>query len=241
MTHPVVILGATGGIGAALARRLVGQGRRVHLVARDRARLVTLAAELDCPFAAADVLDDQALQAAIQAAADGGTLGGLVHAVGSIPLMPLRRATPEAFIDAYRLNVVAAAQAIRHAQGPLAQARGSVVLFSSVAAARGFPNHAVIGAAKAAIDGLVRSLAAELAPKIRVNAVAPTLTRTPLAQALVANPAMAEGIAKAHPLQRLGEPDDVTAAAAWLLSEEASFVTGQIVAVDGGRGAIAGG
>lgn len=241
MTHKVVILGATGGIGAALARRLVADGTPVHLVARDASRLVTLAAELDCPFTAADVLDDAALEAAIRSAADGGALGGLVHAVGSIPLMPLRRATPEAFLDAYRLNVVAAAQAIRHAQPALAQGRGAVVLFSSVAAARGFPNHAVIGAAKAAIDGLVRSLAAELAPKIRVNAVAPTLTRTPLAQALLANPAMAEAIAKAHPLQRLGEPDDVAAAAAWLLSAHAAFVTGQIVAVDGGRAAIAGG
>jgi NAD(P)-dependent dehydrogenase (short-subunit alcohol dehydrogenase family) len=241
---PVLIFGATGGIGGALARLLAGRGVAVHLAARDAARLAALAGELGrgATATACDVLDEEGVARAVREAAEagGGALSGLAFAVGSIDLMPLRRTTSDLFAAAFALNVTAAAAAVRHAQPALAAGGGAVVLFSSVAAGLGFRNHAVTGTVKAAVEGLTRALAAELAPRARVNCVAPTLTRTPLAAPLLASPQAAEAIARQHPLARLGEAADVAAVAAALLSPDASgYVTGQVVHVDGGRGALA--
>jgi NAD(P)-dependent dehydrogenase (short-subunit alcohol dehydrogenase family) len=113
-----------------------------------------------------------------------------------------------------------------------------VVLFSSVAARAGFPNHLAIGAAKAAVEGMTVTLAAELAPAVRVNCIAPSLTRSRIAEPLIRNLAMAEAIAKLHPIPRLGEPEDAAALADLLLSAQAGWITGQVIGVDGGRGTL---
>jgi NAD(P)-dependent dehydrogenase (short-subunit alcohol dehydrogenase family) len=115
---------------------------------------------------------------------------------------------------------------------------GQCRLFSSIAARQGFANHVIIGAAKGGVDGLTLSLAAELAPKVRVNAVAPSLTRTPMSSSLTQNAKMAEGIAALHPIPRLGNADEAAALAEFLLSSDAGWITGQIVGVDGGRSTL---
>lgn len=238
MAGMVVVFGATGGIGAALARRLAARGVAPFLVARGAERLAALGAELDAPWHAADATDAAAVKSAVAAA--GSPLAGLAFCVGSILLKPLARLTEADFVETFRLNALAPALAVQAALPALVAGRGSVVLFSSVAARRGFPNHAAIGAAKAAVEGLAVSLAAELAPQVRVNVIAPSLTKTQLAEPLTKSPQMAEAIAKQHPIPRLGEPSDAAAMADLLLSDAAGWITGQVIGVDGGRGALAG-
>ena len=233
MAGPVVIVGA-GAIGSAIARRVAARGQAVHLVGRDAGRVAALAAELGGTYAIADALDDAALAVAVQQA--GSMIGGLAYCVGSILLRPLRRATTEDFVTTFRLNAVGAALAVAAAADALKASPGSgVVLFSTIAVRSGFTNHAVISAAKGAVEGLAVALAAELAPHVRVNCIAPSLTQSGIAQPILSNEAMAKAIAAMHPIPRLGEGDDAGALAAFLLSDEAGWITGQVFAVDGGR------
>ena len=124
-------------------------------------------------------------------------------------------------------------------QGNLKKNKGSIVLFSTVAVQRGFANHSIIASVKGAIEGLTVSLAAEFAPNIKVNCIAPSLTNSKLAEPILKNKIVAEGIAKAHPLKRIGEGKDTAAMAKFLLTEESSWITGQIIGVDGGRSTLA--
>lgn len=233
-----IIVGGSGGIGAALARSLAAAERPVHLIGRDRAKLEALAAETGATLAVADVLDRAALETAIKAA--GSDIAGLAYAVGSITLKPVSRLTDEDVERDFRLNALGALRAVQAALPGLKAHDGapSVLLFSSVAVAQGFTAHASIAMAKGAVEGLTLALAAELAPKVRVNCIAPSLTRTPLAAALTANEQMAAAIAAMHPLQRLGEAGDVAGLSAFLLSPAASWITGQIIGVDGGRSSL---
>ena len=232
-----MILGGVGGIGESLARRLCAQGHRVVVTSRSLERATALANEIGALPAVVDVLDEASITAAVDLAAAGG-LYGLVYAVGTIGLKPLARTTASDMVQAYQINVVGAMLSIRAATTALQSSEGSVVLFSSVAARQGFANHTSIGAAKAGVEGLTLSLAVELAPKIRVNAIAPSLTVTPLASSMTSNPRVAEAIAAMHPLPRLGTADEMAAAAQFLLSADAGWITGQILSIDGGRSTL---
>jgi NAD(P)-dependent dehydrogenase (short-subunit alcohol dehydrogenase family) len=233
----ILILGATGAVGAALARRVAARGLRPALLARDAGRLAALAAEIPGSIAIpADVEDAAALRAAVAAA--GTPLAGLAYCVGSIALKPLKRVTEADMLGAFRLNALGAMLSVQAAQDALAAGRGAVVLFSSIAARAGFTNHAAIAAAKGAVEGLTVALAAELAPAIRINCIAPSLTRSTMAAPLLANAQMADAIAKQHPIPRLGEGEDAAALADFLLSDQSGWITGQIMAVDGGRSSV---
>lgn len=233
-----LIFGATGGVGSALARKLHARGESIVLAGRDEDALGALGKELDAPFKVCDVLDSDQIEAAVEAAADEGDLAGLAFAAGSIDLAPLRRMTRDMARESFELNTVSAAEALRLAEPHLKKHNGSAVLFSTVAVGQGFVSHAAISMAKGAVEGLTRAVAADWAPKARINAVAPSLLDTGIAQPLLSNDKMREGLAKMHALERLGEADDAAALAAFLLSDEAGWITGQVFPVDGGRSRV---
>ena len=233
-----LIFGATGGMGSAIARSLVQDGHLVHLVARDPNAVTALATELDATYSVCDVKDHDQIRRTVAEAGPG--IDGLVYAVGSIVLKPLKATTPEALHHALATNATGALIAIQAAEQALRAAQGSVLLFSTVAVGQGFANHGIVSMVKGAVEGLTRALAAELAPKVRVNAIAPSLSDTAMAAPLLANDAMRASLAKVHPLGRLGDPSDVVGLAKVLLGDQGSWITGQIIGVDGGRGALAG-
>jgi NAD(P)-dependent dehydrogenase (short-subunit alcohol dehydrogenase family) len=237
-TDPVLIFGGVGGVGEALARRLRSAGQAVAITSRSAERAASLGDAIGAIPLVCDALDEASIAAAVAAASRDGRLGGIVYAVGSIVLKPLSRTTAADMVAAFQLNVVGAMLAVRAGADALKAAGGNVVLFSSIAAGQGFPLHTAIGTAKGAVEALTRSLAAELAPAVRVNAIAPSLTATPLAAGLTQNAKMAESIAALHPIPRLGSADEVAACAAFLLAADAGWITGQVLGVDGGRSTV---
>lgn len=232
----ILVFGATGGIGGALSRRLRARGDRLALSARGAERGEALASELDAPFFEADVTAAGEVERVAKEAHEAlGGLDGVALCVGSILLKPAHLVRDAEWDGTLALNLTAAFRVVRAAGKQMAKEGGSVVLFSTTAAQVGLPNHEAIAAAKAGIDGLVRSAAATYASRgLRFNAVAPGLVKTPLAEHLTSRDEARKASIAMHPLGRLGEPEEVAAVAAWLLSEEASWVTGQTIAIDGG-------
>jgi NAD(P)-dependent dehydrogenase (short-subunit alcohol dehydrogenase family) len=239
MPPVTLIYGATGGVGSTLARLLAREGHHLHLVARGSDRLQVLAEELQASWTSADVLDEASFARAADALPHA--LDNLVYVVGTINLKPLARLTAIDLDRDFRLNASGAALAVQAALPAMrtATSGASIVLFSSIAASLGFPLHCSMGMAKSAVDGLVRSLAAELAPAVRINAIALSLTQTPLASHIVSNTKLREAITALHPMRRLGKPKGAAYLAAYLLSPRSSWMTGQVIGVDGGRSVIA--
>mgnify|MGYP002015156197 CR=1 FL=1 len=233
-----VILGATGSIGSSLAKKLVESGDQVHLVGREESNLSSLARELNSSFTTCDVLEENFCEKITKDLKDE-PIDGLAFCIGSIDLKPLKLTKKSDFMQSFNLNLVSATEVIRSLADNLKKNKGSIVLFSTVAVKQGFPNHAIVSSAKGAIEGLTLALAAELAPNVRVNCIAPSLTNSKMSNFLLKNEKVAEGIAKMHPLKRIGEGSDTASVAKFLLTEESSWITGQIVGVDGGRSSVA--
>ena len=232
MSEKYLIFGATGSVGSSLAEQLKNSGNDIHLVARNESEVKAIAEKLGCSYTVADVLENGFIE---KVKSDINDIKGIAYCVGSIDLKPLRMVTEADMNKCMKLNLYSAIEAIKGYQESLKKNKGSVVLFSTVAAQRGFTNHTIIASAKAAVEGLTVTLAAEFAPNIRVNCIAPSLSKSKIAEPMLKNPAIAEGIAKAHPLKRLGEGKDSAALAKFLITEESSWITGQVIAVDGGR------
>jgi 3-oxoacyl-[acyl-carrier protein] reductase len=228
----ILVVGGTSGIGSSLVKMLHENGAAVYVISRNESEGLPEGVK----HLQADVTGSlESVPAFLPEA-----LHGLVYSVGTINLKPFNRLTADDFMNDYRINVVGAVQIIQSALKPLKSASGaSVVLISSVAANTGMAYHASISAAKGAVEGLALSLASELAAqRVRVNVVAPSLTDTPMAQSLLSTDEKREASAKRHPLARFGQPEDISQAISFLLSEQSSWVTGQVIGVDGGLGKL---
>ena len=225
-----LLVGGSSGIGRALTDQLLAAGHAVHVWARQ---------PRDLPAAVTFHPVDVTAEGTDLSGLVPESLDGLVYCPGNIDLKSFRSLKPESFRTSFELNVVGAVRCLQACERVLKRSdRAAVVLFSTVAVQRGMPFHAAVAAAKGAVEGLTRSLAAEYAPAVRVNAIAPSLTDTPLAEKLLATDEKREASAQRHPVRRVGRPEDIAAMAAFLLGEQAAFVTGQVIGMDGGLGAI---
>lgn len=223
----ILIVGGTSGIGQAIVNRLVEQDAQIYVASRqtpthDSEQITHISLDVNEMSDELDALPD--------------VLHGLVYTPGTITLKPFQGLKPEDFLSDFNLNVMGAVRVLQASLKKLRAAQGaSVVLFSTVAVQLGLNYHTSVAAAKGALEGLGRSLAAELASKqVRVNLIAPSLTDTPLAQNLLASDEKREASRKRHPLGRYGQPEDIARMATFLLSEESSWMTGQVLHVDGG-------
>ena len=236
MSQRVLVVGGGGGIGAAVARMVVAGGGQVFLAGRDEAKLAAVGGELGMPYGSVEAADPDAIDACADAAAAAlGGLDGIVNCAGSLLLKPAHLTTTAEWQATLAANLSSAFGCVRAAGRLLKAAGGSVVLVSSAAARVGLANHEAIAAAKAGVIGLVLSAAATYAKqKIRFNAVAPGLVRTPLTKGLVASELAEKASVGMHPLGRLGEPEDVARAIYFLLDPAQGWITGQVLGVDGG-------
>ncbi len=234
------ILGATGGIGAALCQRLSAQGARLFSGARDEAKLKALAAQTNAGTMSLDATQSASVDAFIaQAVSMYGQLDGVVNCVGSVLLKPAHITTNDEWQFTLQQNLDSAFYLLRAATKAMQGRGGSIVLLSSAAGRTGLANHEAIAAAKAGIIGLTLSAAASYAARgIRVNCVAPGLVATPLTARITGNEASLKASAAMHALGRIGTPEDVASAIAWLLDPANNWVTGQVIGVDGGLASV---
>ena len=219
----ILIIGASSGIGLALANKLVQKGEKVISISRNSPKAYY------GQFIQHDILSEQELPKL------EGAIDGLVYCPGSINLKLFRTLKAQDFENDFKLNVLGAIKSIQAYSSNLQLSKNaSIVLFSSVAVQTGLPFHSSVAASKGAIEGLTRALAAEFSPKMRVNCIAPSLTNTPMAEKLINTPEKLEASNNRHPLKRIGSVDDIANSIEFLLSEKASWITGQILHVDGG-------
>lgn len=225
-----LIIGGTSGIGLEVTK-LLNQNNRVIVLSRTNKNLEGLS---NVEFHSADVT-----KSADELPQISDPINGIVYCPGTINLKPLKSLKLEEFQNDFEINLLGAVKVINKYFNNLKEAgKSNIVLFSTVAVQTGMPYHASVASAKGAIEGLTRSLAAEFAPNIRVNCIAPSLTNTPLAEKLLNNESKLKSSEDRHPLKRIGNPKEIAETVSFLISESASFITGQIIKVDGGISSI---
>lgn len=225
----ILLIGGSYGIGLAIAKE-IESGNNVFVASRTNENLD----DLNVTYIPFDALNDTLDLSTLPAVIDG-----LVYCPGSINLRPFRGLKPEAFENDLQINFISLVKVIQSVLPNLtASEQSSIVLFSSVAVSMGMPFHTSVAASKGAIEGFAKALAAEYAPKIRVNVIAPSLTDTPLADKFLNNETKQEKSAERHPLKRFGKPDDIAQVASFLLSDKSSWISGQTFNVDGGMSTL---
>ena len=227
-----LVAGGSHGIGFEITRRLVAEGNHVTVLSRTEGELGSLAPSVadKVTHIVFDVTSDDATSFSLP-----DSLSGFAYCPGSINLTPVKMTKPETMRADFELNVVGAVRLMQHALPAMKSAEhSSVVLFSTVAVGRGIAMHTPVAAAKGAVEGIARTWAAEFAPIIRVNCIAPALTDTPLSERLLANENRRKSMAEMYPLGRIGLAEDIASVAMFLLSDQSSWMTGQVIGVDGG-------
>ena len=237
MAGKILIFGATGAVGSSLAKLLKDSSQEAHLIGKNEEEVSKLADQTGFSFSVSDVLEDNFIEK-IEQDLNETQISGIAYCVGSIDLKPLNLISRKDVLKCFSLNLFPIYDIVKKFHQNLKTNKGSIVLFSTVAVKQGFPNHSIISPAKASLEGLTLSLASEFSPNVRVNCIAPSMSNSKMASKILKNPKIAEGIAKQHPLKRVGEGKDIAALAKFLLSEESSWITGQIIGVDGGRSNI---
>jgi len=232
----IIILGGSGAIGSSIAKELIQKNYAPILISKNKDDIKLIAKKLDCQYYVCDVLNTEKLTQTIQEIGD--EIFGLAYCVGSINLKPFKLAKENNFLESYKINTLGAINAIKAAQESLLKNNGSILLFSSIAVQQGFINHSIISTAKGAIEGLTLSLAAEFAPKIRVNCIAPSLTDSKMSQNMIKNENIKKAIGAMHPIPKIGEGSDFAELGSYLLSENNKWITGQILHIDGGRSTL---
>ncbi len=240
LTASYLVIGATGGIGESLSRRLASSGARLMLAGRDVEKLHMLGDELQAPVYPLDATRFAEVDACVEKVGQlHGRLDGVANCVGSLLLKSAHSTTEAEWSSTVAANLTTAFAVVRAAAKAMVTAGGSIVLVSSAAARIGLANHEAIAAAKAGVIGLTLSAAATYGPRgIRVNCVAPGLVSTPMTARLTSNEASLKASTAMHALGRIGQPSDVAAAIEWLLSPEQSWITGQVLGIDGGLGSV---
>ena len=236
-----LVFAATSGIGTALARRLANGGATLTITGRDGDRIATLARAVGAAPAVVDATDFDAVDRCVREAAERmGRLDGVINCAGSLLLKPAHLTRADEFAATIAASLTTAFAVTRAAARTLGElGGGSIALVSSAAARTGLANHEAIAAAKAGVIGLTLSAAATYAARnVRVNCVAPGLVRTPLTTRITGSPSAEQASIAMHALARLGEPEDVASALAWLVGPENAWVTGQVLGVDGGLGSV---
>lgn len=235
-----VVFGATGGIGASLCRRLSAKGAKVVLVARDTQKLQALAAETGSSYIPTDATKMAEVDACIdRAVQENGKLDGVANCIGSLILKPAHSTTEAEWLATVAANLTTAFAVVRSSAKAMLLSGGTIVLVSSAAGRIGLANHEAITAVKAGVIGLTLSAAATYASRgIRVNCVAPGLVRTPMMSRLTSNEMSLKASTALHAIGRIGEPGDVSSAIDWLMNPEQSWVTGQVLGIDGGLGSL---
>ena len=234
MTKKILIFGATGAVGSSLAKLFKESSTGCHLIGKNEEEVSRLSDETGYTYSTSDVLEDNFLDK-IEKDLGDNEISGIAYCVGSIDLKPINLISKKDILKCFSLNLFPIYDIVKKFHPSLKKNNGSIVLFSTVAVKQGFPNHSIISPVKASLEGLTVSLAAELAPNVRVNCIAPSLSNSKMAGRILGNTKIAEGIAKQHPLKRVGEGSDSASLAKFLLSNESSWITGQIIGVDGGR------
>ena len=237
MSKKFLIIGATGAVGSSLVKLIKDDDRlanEAHLVGKNEDEVSKLSEKTGFSYTIADVIQSDFLEKLEEDLKDV-EIHGIAYCVGSIDLKPINLITKKDYLKSFELNFFPIVDIIKKFQENLKRNKSSILLFSTVAVKQGFPNHSIISPVKASLEGLTVSLASELAPSIRINCIAPSLSNSKMASKLLKNTKISEAIAKQHPLKRLGEGLDSAALAKFLLSSESSWITGQIIGVDGGR------